>query len=83
MPKPDVDLSEFDDFPTTRRPACRVQAARKGLAPEDQAKLDAALAAPNQRIGASQIVQWLATRGHGASVTAVTNHRRGGCSCAQ
>lgn len=75
------DLSEFDALarPKTRR-ACKLGTARAALTPEDQVKLDAALALYSP----GPIWEWLDGRGHGdVTISAIVMHRNRKCACAR
>lgn len=77
------DLTEFFKLSRPKRPPCRVGHARAQLKPEDVESLDAALATDKGLITASAIIEWLKGRGQGdVSVSAVSTHRKGACTCA-
>ena len=82
MPKPAVDLSEFFRLSRPKKKPCSVAFAREQLTAAEQAQLDAALAQDTGIITAAAVQQWLAKRGHTTSTSAVSNHRRGVCTCA-
>lgn len=77
----DVDLSEFERLSTPRKPPCQVGVAREKLQPAERAQLDAALAADKSEINTGAIRTWLKRREHTVSISAVTYHRAGACTC--
>ena len=74
-----IDLSEFAAFCGTKRQRCGIALALEALAPEDAAKLRAALAEPG--ITGAGISRWLIAKKHRIGPQVVTRHRSGECSC--
>jgi hypothetical protein len=73
------DLSEFEALSKPRKPPCQVGAALAALEAKQAAQLRAACEAP--AITVAGIRTWLEQRGHAASVSGITSHRRRTCTC--
>ena len=74
-------LEEFEALNPSKLQPCKVGVARDDLNEEDRAKLDAALREPSFRISNAAIIKWLENHDTGATVNAVTAHRKGVCRC--
>ena len=73
----ELDLSEFHAHAQTSGVLCWYR--RIQLTPEQQEKLDAAMA--DSSIPTAAIARVLASWGHRWSTAAIFNHRRGACRC--
>jgi hypothetical protein len=80
MPGP--DLSEFASLSRPKKRPCPISVALASLHSEEGAALAAAVAEDKHVITAGAIVAWLKRRNHSASVSGVTSHRHGTCTCA-
>jgi len=78
-----ADLSEFFRLAQPARPPCRIGFALTQLVEQEAINLTAACKADKGIINSGAIRKWLADRGHDVSVSAITNHRNGVCSCAR
>jgi hypothetical protein len=76
------DLSEFFKYSRPKRKPCCVGYALEQLDEPQQTQLQAALSHDAGIITNAAVVQWLAARKHTATVSAVVNHRKGVCACA-
>ena len=76
------DLSEFFKLSRPKKKPCSVGFAKGQLSPEEAAQLDAAVATDAGIITAGAIVEWLQRREHVTTASAVVNHRKRVCSCA-
>lgn len=77
------DLSEFFQLSRPRKPPCQVGHARSQIGPSERAQLDAACDADKGIITAGAIQQWLKARKQMVSIPAITNHRKGNCTCVE
>lgn len=75
------DLSEFFKLSRPKRRPCPLGFALSSLEDVETEQLTAALAMDVGIITAAAIVEWLKPRGHTVTFAAVTNHRKGVCSC--
>jgi hypothetical protein len=76
------DLSEFFKYSRPKRKPCAVGYALEQLGEHELAQLQAALNHDAGIITNAAVVQWLSARKHAATVSAVVNHRKGVCACA-
>lgn len=81
MAQASVDLSEFYKLSRPKRPPCRVGFILGELAPDERAKLAAALATDKGIINTGAIREWLKLRKQEVSVPALTTHRQQTCTC--
>lgn len=81
MGKSNPDLSEFYKLAKPKRPPCHVGHAIERLSAPEVDQLAAACAVDSGIINTGAIVEWLKRRGHVVSVSRVTAHRKGTCSC--
>ena len=81
MASPSVDLSEFFKYSRPKKRPCPIGFAQEQLTDSEREQLTAALAQDNGIITNAAVQQWLAGRGHDASISAITSHRKGACSC--
>lgn len=75
------NLDEFLKLAQPKRKQCPIGAAVEQLDKKAATQLQAACAADVGIINSGAIVQWLKNRSHVVSVSAVTTHRRGTCTC--
>ena len=75
------DLSEFLAASKPKKKKCQVGAAAEQLSETERAQLSAACATDLGTITTAAVRDWLAARGHVASVAAITYHRRMACAC--
>ena len=76
-----VDLSEFFKYSKPKRRPCPIGFANGQLPEGELEQLKAALAQDVGLITNTAIQQWLGGRGHDASISAITSHRKGVCNC--
>lgn len=76
-----VDLTEFFKYSKPRKRPCPIGFIKEQLLTDEVAQLEGALSQDAGIITAGAIQLWLSKRKHEASISAVTCHRKGVCSC--
>ena len=76
-----VDLTEFFKYSRPKKRPCPIGFAFEQVSDAEAVQLLAALAAAIGIITNSALRQWLLSRAHDASISAITTHRKGMCSC--
>lgn len=76
-----VDLSEFFKYSRPKKKACAIGYAVQQLTADERVQLQAACEQDNGIITSGAVQQWLATRKHDVTVSAVVSHRKGVCTC--
>jgi hypothetical protein len=76
------DLSEFYRLSRPKKPPCRVGFALSQLTRTEAKQARAAIDTDAGIITNSAIQQWLASKGHEATVSSIVSHRKNTCTCA-
>lgn len=81
--KTQPDLSEFFKLSRPKRKPCSIGFALSQLKPADREQLQAALDTDQGIITNAAVEGWLKGRDLITTVSAVVNHRKGRCTCAE